>query len=302
VALGNFDGVHLGHRQVIQPVLPTGETTEGHVYATVVTFHPHPQEFFTGQPRHLLTPADEKIAHLKSLGVEQLVLLPFDRELARLSPDQFVEEILMQKLRVKQVSVGQDFCFGRQRSGTATDLQAIAATYGIQVAIASLKLHDGSRISSSAIRHALQQGELELANRLLGRPYSLVGHVVAGQRLGRTLGFPTANLKLPPEKFLPKQGVYAVRVHVHEPSQDETALLTPPQRLGVMNFGVRPSVDGSHQTAEVHLLNWTGDLYGKTLVVSLEHFLRSEQKFACLDDLKAQIEADCLAARRLFAD
>ncbi|WP_416670605.1 bifunctional riboflavin kinase/FAD synthetase [Egbenema bharatensis] len=282
VALGNFDGIHRGHRQVIQPILGT-------TYATVVTFHPHPQEFFTGQRRDLLTPIAEKSRHLAELGVQQLVLLPFNRELADLTPEAFVAEILVQQLQAQQISVGQDFCFGRQRSGTTADLQSIAATHGIPVQIAPLHTCQGERISSSAIRHALSEGNLERANQLLGRPYSLIGQVIQGQQLGRTIGFPTANLQLPPEKFLPRQGVYSVWVYRLDSAQRPLP--------GVMNLGNRPTVDGAKLSVEVHLLDWSENLYGETLMVNLEGFLRAEQKFASLDDLKAQIQRDCDVAR-----
>jgi riboflavin kinase / FMN adenylyltransferase len=297
VALGNFDGVHQGHVKVIAPVSEL-TSVAANAMATVVTFSPHPQEFFTGQRRTLLTPIDEKIPLLQSIGIEQLVLLPFNRELANLSPEQFIETILVQCLQAERVSVGEDFRFGCQRSGSSVDLQAIAATFGIKAEIVPLQTHDGQRISSSAIRQALEQGQVEQANRLLGRRYQLIGQVVQGQQLGRTIGFPTANLKLPPEKFLPRKGVYAVWVHVQgQPMFDRS---TEPI-LGVMNLGDRPTVNGTDQTIEVHLLDWSGDLYGHTLTVSLEKFLRPEQKFASLDALKDQIQADSEAARGLRA-
>ncbi|HEY9748716.1 MAG TPA: bifunctional riboflavin kinase/FAD synthetase, partial [Allocoleopsis sp.] len=331
VALGNFDGVHQGHRQVIQPVLssiaPTellvvpiskgelagthelyeisspiassaiaAETNPEFAYPTVVTFNPHPQEFFSGQPRSLLTPLNEKVLQLKAMGIRQLVLLPFDRELADLSPQAFVKEILVQHLQARTISVGVDFRFGRQRAGTAADLQAIAATYGITVNTVPLCTCSEERISSSNIREALQTGNLKRANRLLGRSYTLVGQVVSGQQLGRTIGFPTANLQLPPEKFVPQYGVYAVQVH--SPTLDK--LHNP--SWGVMNIGNRPTVNGMSRTVEIHLLDWDGDLYGQTLVVSLEHFLRPEQKFASLEALKTQIHVDCSTARSLLAE
>jgi riboflavin kinase/FMN adenylyltransferase len=261
-------------------------------YRTVVTFYPHPREFFTGQRRLLLTPTAEKAQYLQTLGIQQLVLLPFDQVLADLTPEAFVEQILVQALQARQISVGQDFCFGRDRSGTITDLQQIAAQYGVSVEVAPLYLENGERISSSAIRHALSQGELVQANQLLGRSYTLVGEVRSGQQLGRTIGFPTANLQLPEDKFLPRYGVYSVWV-------SGTAL--EEQQLGVMNLGYRPTVAGQQLVAEVHLLDWLGDLYGHTLTVSLEHFLRPEQKFASLDELKSQIQRDCEQARLLAA-
>lgn len=299
-ALGNFDGVHCGHQQVIQPVLQSVGSAASSCSAcpTVVTFNPHPKEFFTGQSRRLLTPLNEKVTELSRLGIDQLVLLPFDRELASLSPEEFVQTILVQKLQVKRVSVGQDFCFGRGRSGTAMDLQAIAARYGIEVAIVALHQLDGERISSSAIRQALQDGKLAFANRLLGRPYRLVGEVTQGQQLGRTLGFPTANLSLPVDKFLPRYGVYAVRVRLG--GEDAIAQSSSASLPGVMNTGCRPTIDGTSERIEVHLLDWSGDLYGQTLMVELEGFLRPEQKFSSLEQLKAQIEVDCIAAKALL--
>ncbi|MEP6518475.1 bifunctional riboflavin kinase/FAD synthetase [Microcoleus vaginatus] len=385
VALGNFDGLHLGHRQVVQPILnrspgpnsatvfasgqntrsnvctdqnlprehpatcendsaaPPGRADSSHnfegligpqaegnslsgidsdgvdrLYSTVLTFDPHPQEFFTGQPKKLLTPLAEKVELLAAMGVEQLVLLPFDRELAALTASEFVEEILVRQLKASRISVGVDFRFGRGRAGTAVDLQSIASGYGIDVSLAPLhNCGEGDRISSSAIREGLASGDLTRANQLLGRPYSLVGTVVGGQRLGRTIGFPTANIELPPEKFLPRFGVYAVRVsvkHGWENMKEESSSYQQenPKSLisggssnlffvnGVMNVGCRPTVDGLQPTVEVHLLDWSGDLYGKTLSASLVEFLRPEQKFASLDALKTQIQADCDIARSLL--
>lgn len=325
VALGNFDGVHRGHQQVIQPILRTqgdGQlpiapepisiaSKAERTYATVVTFNPHPREFFTGQRRQLLTPLDEKVAQLEHLGVEQLVLLPFDRELASLSPKAFVEKILVQQLACKFVSVGQDFRFGRQRGGTSADLQAIAASFGIVTNIVALQTCQSERISSSLIRQALQEGDMPSANRLLGRSYTLTGLVVRGQQLGRTIGFPTANLQLNPEKFLPRFGVYCVQVSIAEHTDElkdhsgqiaarsiqNSTLKTQHSWMGVMNIGCRPTVNGTTPTLEVHLLDCSEDLYGQRLTVSLKQFLRPEQKFPSIDALKEQIQADTQAAR-----
>jgi riboflavin kinase/FMN adenylyltransferase len=255
-----------------------------------MTFFPHPQEFFSGKPRPLLTPLTEKAAQISRLGIEQLVLLPFDQHLANLSPEDFVETLLVQRLRVTTVSVGQDFCFGKQRQGSVDDLKILAAHHGVQVHIAPLVDLGAERISSSRIRQALQKADLETAKALLGRPYSLTGRVVQGQQIGRTIGFPTANLHLPAEKLLPQTGVYSVWV---EGAPHPSA----PRVAGVMNLGTRPTLQGVALRAEVHLLNWSGDLYGKTLAVHLHSFLRQEQKFDSLDALKAQIQQDCQRAR-----
>ena len=299
IALGNFDGIHRGHQIVLQPISKAIEKRPDDIvslhkstafYPSVVSFSPHPREFFTGQKIKLLTPVTEKAEYLANMGIEQLILLPFEQQLASLSPQEFVAQVLVKQLQAKYVSVGEDFRFGNRRTGTALDLKKIASNWGIKVHLNTLhKCHNSDRgsvrISSSLIRQALLEGQIERANFMLGRPYQLIGQVVTGQKLGRTIGFPTANLQLPSDKFLPRYGVYAVSV-----------LLEKFQVRGVMNLGCRPTVSGKAPTAEVHLLNWSENLYGKTLTVSLERFLRTEQKFPSLEALKEQINRDCQAA------
>ncbi len=291
IALGNFDGIHRGHQKVIESIFEAAAA--GGCYPSVVTFYPHPQEYFTGQRRQLLTPIDEKVQQLETLGVTQLVTLPFNQDIAQLSPQEFVEKILIEHLQTQWVSVGEDFRFGRGRSGTVADLKAIASNFNVQVNIVSLQTCAEGRISSSQIRQALQEGNIEQANRLLGRPYSLTGKVVYGQQLGRTIGFPTANLQLPSEKFLPRQGVYSVQALGSELGESPLT--------GVMNIGTRPTVDGTQQTIEIHLLDWSGDLYDQNLTVNLVEFIRPEQKFNSLDELKAQIQVDCEKVRHLIS-
>lgn len=287
IALGNFDGIHRGHLEVMRPVLDWG----GSDCKTVVTFDPHPQQYFTGQQRQLLTPHQERAIILEKLGIQQLILLPFDQDLVKLSPQEFVDLILVKQLQAQFVSVGEDFRFGNQRTGNATDLVALTAAAGILTKIAPLELDGDSRISSSRIRTALLAADLTLTQELLGRYYSIVGTVVTGQEIGRSIGFPTANLQYPAEKFLPRQGVYCVRV--------DTPAAT--QLPAVMNIGKRPTVDGVNTTVEVHLLNWDGDLYGQQLTVYLHKFLRSEQKFPSLTALTDQIQADCDIAKVFFS-
>ena len=283
IALGNFDGVHRGHQNVIQPVL------QQPIRSTVVTFHPHPREYFTGEPSLLLTPLEEKISYLKALGTQQLVLLPFNRDLASLPAEGFVKEILIKQLQAQYISVGENFCFGYQRQGNVDYLSAIASQFGITVNIVTLETNQKRRISSSRIREALNQGNIELANELLGRTYSLMGTVITGEQRGRTIGFPTANLALPRNKLIPRYGVYAVTV-----TSSTRPILSP--HPAVMNIGMRPTVNGKHPTIEIHLLNWSGDLYQHTLTVQLQKFLRPEEKFNSLDELKAQITRDCQEA------
>lgn len=341
IALGNFDGVHVGHQAVIRPLLaiapreaqvlaaqhltvptassslqgysdrcpllldacdfqsaePPAEPPAGTRFPllTALTFYPHPREFFSGQSRPLLTPLAEKVAFMKQLGIQQLVLLPFNAELTQLGPKAFVQEVLLQRLQARHVSVGADFRFGHQRQGNAALLKQLAERSGkTHVTIVELAEKGGDRISSSRIRRALGAGDMAQAEQLLGRPYRLLGPVIKGQQLGRQLGFPTANLQVPPEKFLPRTGVYSAWVY-GVPNQ-------PSDRgwPAVMNLGVRPTVDGQNQSIEVHLLNWQGNLYDRTLTVALQGFLRPEQRFDSLDQLKAQIQADCQAAQAVL--
>jgi riboflavin kinase/FMN adenylyltransferase len=285
VALGNFDGIHKGHQQVIQTIFNYQNLTP-----SLVTFIPHPEEFFTGTKKQLLTPIPEKCQILEKLGVKQLILLPFDRELAHLSAEKFIKDILIKQIKANLISVGEDFRFGYQRQGNAEYLQSLANKYNVKVSITKeqnlTKERESMRISSSYIRQNLSNGKPELASEMLGRQYQIIGKVIEGQKLGRKIGFPTANLTIPPEKFLPKKGVYGVKVDV-----ENNDLLSNLQ--GIMNIGTRPTIDGKNISIEIHLLDWEGDLYNQILRVKLVKFLRPEQKFSSLDDLKRQIKLDC---------
>lgn len=288
IALGNFDGLHLGHQRVIQTV----QTISGG-HTTVVTFNPHPHRFFTGIQRPLLTPLDEKVKKLEALEVEQLLLLPFDQALARLSAIAFVEHVLLDQLQASHIAVGANFRFGHQRQGTAELLQDVARKAGVETTVVTLEHSHHERISSSAIRQALDSGDIAKVTRCLDAPYPLLGSVVRGQQLGRTIGFPTANLQVPRDKYLPRLGAY--RVRVFSPTCDRVA---DEGQLGVMNIGRRPTItDTAQTTVEIHLLHWSGDLYGQQLQVEIDQFLRPEQKFASLEELKAQIQQDCAIAQ-----
>ncbi len=294
IALGNFDGVHIGHRHVIAPILPDALGGDHqHLTSTVVSFSPHPQEFFSKQPRSLLAPFDEKVAIFESLGVEQLVLLPFDADLAKLTAAEFIQQILIDSLQVELISVGFDFHFGQKRQGNVTDLENIWGDRLTVIPEQTMLLNDSApiRISSSNIRAALAKGEVDLVKAMLGRPYNLVGKVVQGKQLGRTIGFPTANLDLPVQKCLPRDGVYAVTANIRS---------NPKSIFGVMNIGLRPTVNGDRRSVEVHLFDWQGVLYDQYLNVDLVKFIRPEQKFTSLNALKEQIQSDCQTALTYF--
>ena len=291
IALGNFDGIHQGHQKVIAPIFNTKLSKD--ISPCLVTFIPHPQEFFSGQQKKLLTPILEKSLFLEKLGIEELILLPFDRELANLTPQEFVLEILIKKINATFISIGEDFRFGYKRQGNAQDLKSIANQHNVRVNITCeqkiLLCEKLKRVSSSQIRQCLDEGKVKLANQMLGREYQLIGKVVQGKQLGVTIGFPTANLKIPREKFLPQHGVYAVRVNL--PNEPHIAM------PAMMNIGNRPTVNGQNTTVEVHLLDWQGDLYGQNLLVKLVDFIRPEFKFASVQELQKQIELDCQMAR-----
>lgn len=290
VALGNFDGVHSGHQRVIQPVL-----NPAHGISTVLTFDPHPREVFEGRSLAFLTPLPEKLSLLEAMGVQQVVLLPFSREFASRDPQSFLQDILETGLNACQVSVGWDFCFGRQRSGNADTLRAWGNTHQIPVHIVPEWKVGGERASSSAVRQVLAAGDVARAKAFLGRSYAVRGLVETGDRRGRHLGFPTANVRVSERKVLPCDGVYAGRAYwSSRDGQDERA-------IAAINIGQRPTFDGKTRTIEVHLLDWSGDLYDRVLHVELEHFLRPERKFAGIEALKAQLQQDCQQARLLLA-
>ncbi|MCX8099946.1 MAG: bifunctional riboflavin kinase/FAD synthetase [Geminicoccaceae bacterium] len=293
VAIGNFDGVHLGHRAVLQAAQRAARAL-GAGWG-VVTFEPHPREVLSPEqapPR--LTPFRRKAGLLRALGVELLVVLPFDRALAARSPEAFVGEILLERLGVRAIATGTDFRFGHRRAGDVALLAALGRSRGIAVeAVAPVEL-GGERCSSSAIRAHLERGRVAEAARLLGRPHTIDGRVRPGARRGRQLGFPTANLELPPRLAAPADGVYAVLVRL----AGEPAGRGHP---GIANLGWRPTFDGTRRLLEVHLLDGRFELYGKKLEVDFLERLREERRFDGPEALARQIAIDCEAARLVHA-
>ena len=285
VAIGNFDGVHVGH----QALLARAKAMGGRL--GVLVFEPHPQEFFRPDaPRFRLTPFRAKARLLERYGVELLFALHFDAAFAALTADEFIERVLVKGLGVRHVIVGEDFCFGKGRQGNLALLRKRGAELGFDVTTFGLVGEgEASKISSTSIREALRDGKPDIAARLLGHPWTVEGRVEGGDRRGRTIGFPTANVSL--EGYLePALGVYAVRVEVGGRKYG-----------GVANFGRRPTFDKKDVLLEVHIFDFEGDIYGQPIVVSFISFLRPEMKFPGLDALKAQIARDSGAARRILA-
>ncbi|MEM8952789.1 MAG: bifunctional riboflavin kinase/FAD synthetase [Verrucomicrobiota bacterium] len=291
LAIGVFDGVHMGHQAVIQSAVDTAIGT-GEGNAVVVTFDPHPIRVLRPQdaPR-LLTATKHKIELLERLlGIEYLLVVPFDFSFSRWPAVRFIEALTSACEPLKQISVGAEWSFGYERTGDLELLQTLGERLGFEVTGVTPVEADGEVVSSSAIRVAVQAGDFGGAARLLGREYTVLGTVIEGRKLGRELGFPTANLTVHNEEF-PPLGVYAVRVRIGNR-----------EVLGVGNLGHRPTVTGGEvkRMLEVHLFDLREDLYGMDLEVEFVTFLRAEEKFESLDALKAQIVRDAAAARKAF--
>ena len=288
VALGNFDGVHLGHRSVIdlarRPGLPLG----------IVTFEPHPREFFAPDaPAFRLMDAGARAHRLEKLGVDRLYELPFDHRLAGMTAEDFVTQVLVGGLGVAHVTVGADFCFGKGRKGNTAMLAAMGAEAGFGVTVAPILEAEGEGISSTAIRTALADGRPRDAARMLGHWHRIEGPVLHGEKRGRELGYPTANMAVE-GLHLPRLGVYAVKVDV----------LTGPQAGsygGAASLGVRPMFGENRPNLETFLFDFAGDLYGQVLSVAFVDFLRPEMVFDGLPGLVAQMQADCARARTILA-
>ena len=308
IALGSFDGLHEGHRRVIAAAV-AGATGAGATVAaarrdgralvpTVVSFWPHPREVLYGEARLRLDLPAEKLHLLQPLGIEQLVLVPFTPALAALSPQAFVEQVLVGQLQAGLVAVGENFRFGAGRSGDTATLRRLAEAHGVEVVVLPMLADGGDRLSSSRIRRALSGGELQEAARLLGRPYRFGGRVVQGRGLGRQLGWPTANLQVDGRKFLPLEGVYAAWVWLADDAGPGPGQGPLP---AVMNLGPQPTVDPTAPSAvEVHLLGRHIELAGAELLVEPVALLRRQQRFENLEALVAQIAADAARADQLL--
>ena len=288
LTIGKFDGVHLGHRQVISALVSKAKAINS--VAAVMVFEPQPQELFSPETAPArLTRLREKYKFLQELGVQRLICVKFDHAFAQQSAQYFVEHLLVERLGVQQLIVGDDFHFGKNRLGNFDMLKQAGKTFGFEVHdTASFKMAN-CRISSSKIREALEQNNLTFAEQMLGRPFSIIGRVFHGDKRGRQLGFPTANVRLK-RCVSPISGVYVVKV-----------LLTDGEHYGVANVGSRPTVAGIRMQLEVHIFDFAKEIYGQVIEVVLLKKLRDEMKFDSLDALTKQITADSLQAKRYLA-
>jgi len=281
LTLGTFDGVHIGHKKILERI--TQNTENGEYESLVLTFFPHPRMVLQEKSEiKLLNTIPEKSKLLEATGIENLVIHPFNESFSRLTAEEFVRSILVDQFHIHKIIIGHDHRFGRNRTANIDNLIAFGAEYGFEVEqISAQEIQDVS-VSSTKIRKALQDGNMALANEYLGYTYFLTGEVVKGKQLGRTIGFPTANIQIEEDyKLIPKTGVYVVSTFIEQK-----------EVFGMMNIGFNPTVNGQKQTIEVNLFDFDGDIYDQNIEVSLLHYLREEQKFDSVALLTAQLNED----------
>jgi riboflavin kinase/FMN adenylyltransferase len=292
VTAGTFDGVHVGHQKILERLTKVAKQTGGE--SVLITFWPHPRLVLdpANATIELLTTFAEKAKLLEQQGLNHLIKIHFTKEFAKTSSREFIKEILVNIIGTKKLVIGYDHRFGHNREGSFEALKDNAHQYGFTIEEIPRQDVEHVGVSSSRIRRALSNGEIHISNQYLGWEYSITGKVVHGDRRGRTIGFPTANLEVnSPFKLIPSHGSYAVRVTYEEVSYQ-----------GMLNIGVRPTVSGERQTIEVHIFDFNQDLYGKTLTVSFVKLIRKETKFANLEALKLQLQSDQNTALRLLRE
>jgi riboflavin kinase/FMN adenylyltransferase len=281
VTIGTFDGVHLGHAAILKKL--TQNTQNETFESTVLTFFPHPRMVLQGKSDlKLLNTINEKIELLEKIGIDNLIIHPFDEKFAELNAEAFVSTILVDHLRVQKIIIGYDHRFGKNRTANIDDLISFGAQYGFEVEQISAQEIDEISISSTKIRTALEEGDIQLANEYLGYSYFLSGTVVKGKQLGRTIGFPTANISLEEDyKLVPQNGVYVVQAEI-----DCKTI------YGMMNIGFNPTVQGKQKTIEVHFFDFEADIYNRKIQVAILQRIRSEKKFESIELLTKQLDED----------
>lgn len=281
VTIGTFDGVHIGHQKIIEKLIQ--ETKKADCESLILTFFPHPRMVLNGSSSiKLLNTINEKSSLLEKMGLDNLVVHPFDKKFSNLSAEEFVKTILVDSFNIKKIIIGYDHRFGNNRAANIDDLISFGKKYDFEVEQISAQEIDSVSVSSTKIRDAITDGNMIVANEFLGYDYILSGKIITGKQLGRTIGFPTANIKIEENyKLIPKNGVYIVKSHL----QEKTV-------FGIMNIGLNPTVNGEDLSIEVHFLDFEADLYNKNITVSVIARIRDEQKFTSIDLLKSQIQED----------
>lgn len=286
--IGNFDGLHLGHQTILSNLKQ--KANELNLPLTVISFEPLPIEYFMADAPARIYPLRDKIRIMSGMGVDNFLCLKFNENFANTPPKEFIEKILIDKLNVKYLAVGDDFRFGYKRGGDFNLLQEVGSDHGMIVEDTKTQLLQGARISSTRIREALSEGEIITVNELLGHAYQLSGRVRHGDRKGRTIGFPTINMKVP-KNIAPRLGVYAVRVNGLDGNTSYN---------GVSNLGIRPTVDGTEKRLETHIFDFNKDVYGKHINIELKEFIRDEKRFENFEALKNQIILDAETAKSIL--
>jgi riboflavin kinase/FMN adenylyltransferase len=293
LTIGTFDGVHSGHLAILKELKQHAKELEGETI--VITFHPHPRRILNNvDAPSLLTSLDERIDRFQAYGIDHLVVVPFDPAFAEMRATDYIKEFIVAFFHPKLIIIGNDHRFGKERTGDFELLSSMGPQFGYRVIEIPEQVLNKSRVSSTNIRHALLNGDIGLANQLLTYPYQLTGKVVVGDKLGRTLGYPTANLAIiDSDKLIPASGVYAVAVQLLKNGEKR-------DYHGMMNIGYRPTVNGKERRIEVHIFSFDEDIYNETLRVNLIAYTRKEMKFSGLDALKLQLHKDKVEISALF--
>lgn len=287
--MGTFDGVHIGHKKILEKLVQHNK--DGQYESLVLTFFPHPRMILQEDSvLKQLNTIDEKILLLDEMGIENLIIHPFDEKFSKLSAEAFVKTILVEVFHIHKIIIGYDHRFGNNRSANIDDLIGFGKQFNFEVEQISAQEINEISISSTKIRKALESGEIALANEYLGYNYFLTGTIVLGKKLGRTIGYPTANLEIKEDyKLIPKNGVYIVQ-----------SIIDKKTIFGMMNIGVNPTVSGENKTIEIHYFDFNSDLYDKKITVSILHRIRSEQKFDSVALLKQQLDLDALYSKKFL--
>ena len=281
VTIGTFDGVHIGHQSILKKII--SYSISNNCNSIVLTFFPHPRMVLQGDNTiKLLNTIEEKSKLFSNIGIDNLIVHPFDKEFSRLTAEDFVKKILIEKLNIQKIIIGYDHRFGRNRSANIEDLIAFGEKYDFEVEQISAQEISEISVSSTKIRKFLSEGEVETSNKFLGYPYFITGKVVKGNQIGRTINFPTANIKIPEEyKLIPKNGVYIISCNIESVNY-----------FGMANIGTNPTVSGLEQKIEVHFFSFNKDIYNLEIQVDFHHRIRDEKKFDSLDELKNQLNKD----------